>query len=51
MEECRVTVERTHPHLTEWVMTHGWIESGEVLAFWQAHGGEALVANPISGDA
>jgi hypothetical protein len=25
------------------------ILSGELLAFWQAHGGEALVANPISG--
>jgi hypothetical protein len=27
------------------------IASGEVLAFRQAHGGEALFANPISGGA
>jgi hypothetical protein len=25
------------------------ILSGEVLAFWQAHGGEALLADSISG--
>jgi hypothetical protein len=29
MDECRMTVERTYPHLTEWVMTHGWIEIGQ----------------------
>jgi hypothetical protein len=27
----------------------GQILSGELLAFWQAHGGEALLGDPISG--
>jgi hypothetical protein len=24
-----MAVERTYPHLTEWVMTHGWVENGQ----------------------